>query len=198
MAGSLDADAVVHAGVGVVATQGWDRLSIRSVAAALAVTPMALYRHVADAAELRAAVLDAIVGASAEVQPTGDLAVDLADWARRFRADLERHPGVAAHLLVAWFDCPAALDRVEGLLALAADHGKDGFEAVALTNAVFTYVLMRCEAERQIREAGGVRRTLRDDGERPRRRLRALATHYTTARFDAHFEFGLQALVAAA
>jgi len=199
MPAGLDLSVITRTGVDVVASHGWDGLSTRSVATALGVTPMALYRYVADAAELRDAVLESIVAASAAVRSTGDLASDLADWARRFRRDLEPHPGVAAHLLIAWFDCPAALDRVESLLALAAEHGIEGFEAVARTNAVFTYVLMRCEAERVIRAAGVVRRSLRDDGTgRPRRHLRILASHYTTARFDAHFEFGLRALVAAA
>ena len=187
---------VLAAGVDVVAESGWAALSLRSVAEALGVTPMALYRHIVDSDKLRAGVLNRVVESLAQVSVTDDLEACLADWARRFHRDLDRYPGVAAHLLTAWFDCPAMLERVEDLLGLVSDHGLEGFEAVATVNAVMMFVLMRSEAERVVRAAGVVRRSLRTDrSRRPLPLLQSLAPHYTTARFDAHFEFGLSILM---
>ena len=193
---SLSPERIVEAGVALVGASGWSALSLRAVATELQVTPMAMYRHVADSEALRAAVLDHVVDGLAHPDASGDLSADLIEWARRFRSGLDDHPGVAAHLLTAWFGCPPMLERVEELLALVADDGVTGFEAVAATNALIMYVLMRSEAERVVRAAGVVRRTLRTASTtRDLPHLRSLSEHYTTARFDAHFEYGLAALV---
>jgi len=204
MAKLLDADAVTAAGVAVVREHGLQALSLRAVAGSLGVTPMALYRHVADSGTLTEAVMNAIVGDLARVRAgigaDGDLAdldADLTEWARRFHRDLIEFPGIAAWLLTHWFESGPMLERIDELLAAVGSRGLDGFRAVAVTNAVFTYVLMRTEAERQVRSAGVVRRQLRTaNASRPLPHLTSLADHYTTAEFDAHFEFGLQALIA--
>ncbi len=193
----LSTDSVVEAGVSLVERVGWARLSLRAVASELGVTPMALYRHAGGSESLKAAVVETIVRRSPSVESTGDVGADLAEWARRLHHHLGRYPGVAGHLLTMWFESPAMLERIDDLLGLVGEQGLDGFEAVAVTNAVFTYVLMRCEAERAVRTAGVVRRTLSAAGaSRPLDRLNALAPYYTTAQFDAHFEFGLRSLIA--
>jgi AcrR family transcriptional regulator len=193
----LDRTVVEAAGVSLVGEHGVQALSLRAVAGSLGVTPMALYRHVADSDALSEAVMDAIIRGSARIRDTGDASGDLADWARRFHDDLMAFPGVAGWLLTHWFECGPMLERIDELLCLVGNHGLDGFEAVAVTNAVFTYVLMRCEAEREVRSKGAVKRQLRvSKASHPLTRLHGLAAHYTTAEFDAHFEFGLQALIA--
>jgi AcrR family transcriptional regulator len=196
MVATLSYDAVIEAGVRVVEHAGWDGLSLRAVAGELAVTPMALYRHVGDSESLTAAVIEAIVERLPSVVSTGSAAADLARWARDLHDGLSRYPGMAGYLLTMWFESPATLERIDDLLGLMYEHGIDGFEAVAVTNAVFTYVLMRCEAERTVRTASAVRRTLRTAAaSRPLHRLNALAAHYATAQFDTHFEFGLRSLI---
>ena len=193
---ALDRAIIAAAGRRVVADSEWAKLSIRSVASPLGVSPMALYRHVADSADLARIVLDAIVERCPELRDGDDLASQLAVWARRLRDVLHQHPGSAGWLLTHWFECGPMLERIEALLALVDGHGVHGVEAVAATNALFTYVLMRCEAERQVRSAGVVRRQLKtSEVPRPLPHLRALAGHYATAEFDAHFEYGLQALL---
>lgn len=176
--------------------QGWSFLSLRSVAHEMEVTPMALYRHLPNSDALMAAVLESIVDRCARVIGTGNVAHDLCEWARQFQKDLVGFPGAAGRLLTHWFESAAMLDRIEQLLEMVHGHGIGGFEAVAVTNAVFTYVLMRCEIEEQVRGCGVVRRQLRLSGASRRLpRLTALSSHYTTAEFSAHFEFGLRALV---
>jgi AcrR family transcriptional regulator len=197
MATLLDPTVVTEAGVALVSEHGVRALSLRAVAGSLGVTPMALYRHVSDSEALSEAVMEAIVGRTARIGTSGDAREDLADWARHFHRDLMGFPGVAGWLLTHWFECGPMLERIDELLSCVAEHGLDGFEAVAVTNAVFTYVLMRCEAEREVRSKGVVERQLQvSNASRPLTRLAALAAHYTTAEFDAHFEFGLQALIA--
>ena len=192
----LTEDRIVTAGVGVVRRAGWGSLSLRSVASDLDVTPMALYRHVTNADSLSATVLERVVEGLEPVGFTGDVGRDLSSWARSARAHLHRFPGTAGHLLVNWFDSPAMLSTIEALLALTEEAGMEDAEAVACVNAVFMFVLMRVEAESIVRAAGAVRRRLNlSDAKDHLPRLRRLQQHYTTARFDTHFEYGLAALL---
>src|SRR4026208_1796445 len=61
----LDPTVVEGAGVALVGERGVQALSLRAVAGSLGVTPMALYRHVADSDALSEAVMDSIVRGSA-------------------------------------------------------------------------------------------------------------------------------------
>jgi hypothetical protein len=132
-----------------------------------------------------------------DVPRSGDVRADLSTWAHAARSALTPFPGVAAHLLTVWFEVPSVLGMIEDLLDVAYDGGLDGFEAVAAVNALFTYVLMRAEAEQTVRTAGAVKRSLAlAKSRRPLPRLRSLASYYTTAEFDRHFEYGLQTLLA--
>ncbi len=180
----------------MVAREGWDRLSVRSVAAVLGVTPMALYRHIPDAAALSAAVVDQIAGGVPAVDTTDDLADDLARWARAARDHLRQFPGTSAHLLTSWFASRAMLAKVEGLLRRVELAGFADAEMVAAVNAVMMYVLMRVEAERTVAAGGAVKRTLNLRGKDPELPLMSrLRRHYSTAQFDVHFEYGLAALL---
>ncbi len=191
----LSAEVVISAGTELVAESGWGELSLRAVAGRLSVTPMALYRHVPDSAALADGVLDEIASGLPGVGDSGDLGRDLDTWARSVLGHLRQYPGLAGHLLVRWFEIRPVLARIDELLERAQRDGLEGFAAVAVTNAVFTYVLMRAEAERQVRSAGTTTRNL-DDAALEFEHFGALAEHYTTAQFDAHFEFGLDALLA--
>ena len=193
---ALNHDSIVDAGMDLVRDEGWRRLSVRSVAARLDVTPMALYRHVSSSDALSLGVITKIAEGFVNVRDSGDAFADLEWWARRAHAALVPFPGAAGHLLATWFEVPPALRAVERLLEVAYAAGLRDFEAVAAVNAVFTYVLMRAEAEQTVRNAGAVKRSLKlaaAEGELPR--LSALAEHYTTARFDLHFDYGLRVLL---
>jgi len=179
-----------------VRESGWSALSLRAVATHLGVTPMALYRHVDDGSALTRAVIARIVAGFGVVARTGDAQHDLAAWARAARVVLREHPGAAGHLLVTWFELPAMLQCTEALLDIVHADGLRDFEAVAAVNSIVMYVLMRCGAEQSVRSAGTVKRTLElATAEVPLPHLTALAGHYTTARFDLHFEYGLDVLL---
>jgi len=193
----LSRESVIAAGLDVVRDRGWPALSIRAVAAELDVTPMALYRYVANGDDLAGAVMDHIIARMTEVARRGGADVDLAAWAHTARAALKPYPGAATHLFTTWFEMPSVLGVIEDLLAIVHDDGMDGFEAVAAVNAIFMYVLMRAEAEQTIRSAKAVRRSLHlARSHRPLPLLESLAGHYTTAELDRHFAYGLAVLLA--
>jgi AcrR family transcriptional regulator len=194
---ALTRQAIVEAGVDVARSGGWAALSLRAVAGNLGVTPMALYRHVADAETLNTEVLDSVATLVARVERTIDPWADVSLWARSARVALRSFPGIPAHLLTAWFNLAPMLGLVEDLLDRVHDAGLAEFEAVAAVNAVFMFVLMRAEAEQTVRTAGVAKRALQLSAVgRELPLLQSLSSHYTTAEFDRHFEYGLDVLIA--
>lgn len=190
----LSSDAVVAAGVQLVRREGVEAVGVRAVAAELGVTPMALYRYVADGDTLRAAVVTSVLAGLPDVPVTGRRADRFRAWATATRTVLAAHPGSARLLLRAWTEHPRALEVVEQLLGAARGLP----DPVAASNAVFAYVLMRVEAEEALRTTGGLRRQLRALGAGKDRfpLLWANAAEYSVARVDEHFAFGLDALLA--
>jgi AcrR family transcriptional regulator len=190
----LTSEAVVEAGVDLARAEGLDAVSLRATAAALGVTPMALYRHVADSETLSARVIVEIVARMPVVVPEPGSVEPFRRWATEARAVLRPFPGMANYVLVHWFELPAILVTVDGLLGVAVDLGLGEFEAVAAANAVFTFVLMRVMAEQAVRDAKEVRRSLA----LPRSGVPHLREHrrfYEVAQFDAHFTYGLDLII---
>jgi len=190
----LSFQAVINAGVDSVREHGLDGLGVRALAERLGVTPMALYRHVDTAAALESAVIEQVLAGVPPISgvETWDRGVRV--WAAGARARLAAHPGVARHVLTRWFRLPQVLDWIEALLAASERSSMTGSAGVAAVNAVFTFVLMRVEAEDAIRNAGVLRRKLPRDKRRwPR--LYANVAEYEVAQLDRHFEFGLDAIL---
>ena len=192
MRGPLDRSTILQAGCELARRDGVDAVGVRSVARVTGATPMALYRYVADAEDLRDAVLAELCGS---LPASPDCVGDLTRWAHAFRTWLIEVPGLARLALLRWFELPPLLDVVEALLTVVAHAGLDGFELVAAANSVFSYVLARGELEEAVR-AFGVHRALPwADDDAPRPLLRSLRVEYEVARLDEHFDFGLQLLL---
>lgn len=194
---ALGESVVVAAAVRRATRSGVDTVGMRSVAADLGVTPMALYRHVGDAQALRCAVIDEILRDLPVV--TGDGAWDqrCRAWAHEARDVIARVPGLAHHVLLHWIDLPAVLASLESLVGTMERDAPIGVDAVAGANALLTYVLMRAQAEERVRGQGQERdlSTLRSR----REELPHLWKHrqeYQRARLDEHFAYGLDALLA--
>jgi AcrR family transcriptional regulator len=186
---TLDRSTIVFAGCQLARRDGLETVGVRSVAGAVGVTPMALYRHVSDADDLHAAVLAELC----ESLPNRPESIDdLRRWAHNFRAWLIGVPGLPRLILIRWFELPPLLDIVEALLEVFSRVGLAGFELVAAANSLFSYVLARAELEETVR-ASGVHRSLRWDHDgTPRPLLDSLRDEYAVARLDEHFDFGLQ------
>jgi AcrR family transcriptional regulator len=90
---------VVTEALAVIAEDGVQALTMRSLAARLGVVPGALYHHVRNKQQLQDLVLDGVL---AEVDVHLDLSLpwaeQLKDLAHRLRQVLEAHPGIAAIL----------------------------------------------------------------------------------------------------
>jgi AcrR family transcriptional regulator len=90
----LTTDRIAAAALKVVDEGGVSAFTMRAVAEALGVTPMALYHHVADKAALAALVIDAAAREAPFPNPTGDWREDLMAMARWSRRTTLAHPGV--------------------------------------------------------------------------------------------------------
>jgi AcrR family transcriptional regulator len=192
MAASLDRATIVSAGCLLARRDGVESVGVRSVARLAGATPMALYRYVSDAGDLRDAVL-ARLCASLPLAP--DSVDDLPRWANGFRAWLLDVPGLPRLVLIRWFESPPLLDLVEALLNVFSRVGFAGFDLVAAANSVFSYVLSRGELEEAVR-ASGVHRSLAwDDSAASRPLLNSLREEFEVARLDEHFGFGLELLL---
>jgi AcrR family transcriptional regulator len=193
----LDRPTVIDAGATVARASGITAVGVRAVAAELGVTPMALYRHVADAADLHAAVVDLALAGLPDVPDAGPWDDRCRWWAHETRAVFVAFPGLAHHVLLDWTRLPPLLRSVERLSTMLADEGPAGTDVVAGANAVFTYVLARSEAEEAVREGGlerelAVLAAMADEVPFLWANRRELAV----ARVDEHFAFGLDALLA--
>lgn len=191
---SLDRATIVAAGCELVRRDGIDALGVRSVASTVGVTPMALYRHVAGAGDLR----DAVLAGLCESLPARPESIDdLLRWAYDFRAWLLGVPGLPRLVLIRWFELPPMLDVVESLLTVFSREGLEGFDLVAIANSLFSTVLARAELEEAVR-ASGVRRSLPwAQGQTEHPFLSSLRDEYAVARLDAHFDFGVRLLLRA-
>jgi AcrR family transcriptional regulator len=191
----FDQDDAIAAGLAVVRRSGFESISLRAVAAALGVSPMALYRVVRDGDQLRSIIVD---GTAKDLQPRVEASLEetLRAWADRSYVTLCSYPGVAGYVLVHWTELPGWLGIVDRLLAQAGAEGVEGPIAVGQVNAVFAFVLSRAQLHDSLREAP--RRTLQllDSSGDGFPFVRANRDQFVVAETDRHFSLGLTALLA--
>ena len=84
---------IVSAALAMIDAHGEKAFSMRKLAAALNVDPMAIYHHHANKAALMQAVLDAMLREFSPPATTGDWRQDLTALCHEFRALGHRHPG---------------------------------------------------------------------------------------------------------
>lgn len=98
-AAGLTLDQITAAALTLIADQGLPRLTIRSLATRLGVTPSALYNHVADRTGLIDAVLERVLGGiELHTDPGLPWPEQLTVLAHRLRKVLQDHPGTAGVL----------------------------------------------------------------------------------------------------
>lgn len=146
----LTREDIVRAAMRLADSEGLDGLSMRRLAEALGVTPMALYRHVSNKDEILAEVVGAVLrGAGLPDVGAGDWAGWLAAAAHQLRTLLVEHPGALGVFCREPVTTPAAAARLaEGLERLqAAGFGTD--EAARAYAAVHTYTIGFCSPPRR-------------------------------------------------
>jgi TetR/AcrR family transcriptional regulator, tetracycline repressor protein len=140
--GSISRDQVVKAALKVVEGGGYEQMTIRSLAATLGVSPMALYRHVRDKDDLLDEVVDRLLAKAWRPHGSEDdwraWVAEAADRLRRFLvaepAGLHvylRHPVVS----------PAAIARMEAMMRVLGRSGADEEATRTAYAAIHTYTL---------------------------------------------------------
>lgn len=187
---------VSKAAARVVRRDGVDGVTMRSVAAVVGVTPMALYRCFESGDALRRAAVSAALERIPNPPTEGSPAARFSAWAHAARPRLRITPGLAAVCLTDWPELHEGCRIMEGLLAVAAAHTDNPHEQVAIANAVFVYVLTRVIAERAVLARGKERKLPAVEAE-PRRfpRLVKVQSQFRTIDADRHFGVGLDALL---
>jgi AcrR family transcriptional regulator len=119
---------VLRTAVELADRNGMDATSMRRIAEALDVTPMALYKHVAD----REAMLDGMVDLVVEEIDAADDAPADAEWRRRVRTRIltsrtviSRHEWARDAIETRTRSSPVVLSYMDSLMAMLRDGGFD-------------------------------------------------------------------------
>jgi AcrR family transcriptional regulator len=154
--GSLTRELILDAAE-ELAREGWDSLSMRSVAARLNAAPMALYNHFADKDELVDALLDRVLSRFEPPPPTGDWLEDLRAFARAHRKVLTDHAWAVSPLFNHPTPGMSAVVVGEHALGIIRRGGVTNDEAVAIFSGVIAlnYGWSSFTAARQLDPAAG-------------------------------------------
>ncbi len=139
---ALTRDRVVAEALSVIAADGAGALSMRGLATRLGVVPGALYRHVRNKEQLCDLAVDGVL-AEVDTWASPDLgwAGQVRVLARRLRAALEDHPGIAALLKTRDPLGPHSLALAEAFLAALQDAGLAARETAQAFSLVYDYTL---------------------------------------------------------
>ena len=198
----LSRERIVKAALALVDDEGLAALSMRRLAAALGVDPMAIYYYLPNKAALEDAIVEAVV---ADVEDPGfrrkpSLHEFVVSAGRAYRAALLRHPRALPLVVNRNLATPTSLKVADNMLGLFVEAGMTSAEGVATLNIFAIYV-----------EGAALRESLRpeqpqaDDHEGLRRMQDALPPtefpNLTRAiaggkmmNPEEEFEFGLRAL----
>src|SRR5580704_5682545 len=139
---ALTRERVVAEALAVIATDGAAALSMRGLAARLGVVPGALYRHVRNKEQLCDLAVDGVL---AEIGTQVDHALAWPDriraLARRLRAVLEDHPGIAALLKTRDPLGPHSLALAEAFLTALPEAGLPRRQTAMAFSLVYDYTL---------------------------------------------------------
>lgn len=143
---SAKREEILEAALAIADERGLAGVSMRAVAQAVGVTPMALYPHVKDKAGLLDAMLGRMLGRLYEEAP--ELADQNADWRTRLAAFAHTartlstgHPWVTALLFARPAVTPDAVRTVDFVYTALLDAGVPHNEVPRLERLVSTFVL---------------------------------------------------------
>lgn len=137
----IDRDSILDAGLAVADDVGVDRLTMQAVARRLDVTPMALYRHVADKADLLDGVVEKLLREVELPDPASPAEDQLRLMGRSMRAVARRHPTVFPLLLQRPATTPAARAARDRVLELLGEMGVPEDDRARVERLVSTMVL---------------------------------------------------------
>ena len=138
---ALDRERIVTAALAIVDREGVPALSLRRLADDLGVTPMSIYWHVADKAELLELVGHAVL-AEAEIPPrAGTWQDQLRDIHRAMIAMFYRHPNAGQLVIGRARYGPGGLALFERILAILLDTGFEPQAAFDAYQSLYLFTL---------------------------------------------------------
>jgi AcrR family transcriptional regulator len=137
----IDRAAVLAASLQLADEQGLAAVTMQSVADRLGVTPMALYRHVANKADLLDGVVESILLEVPLPDPTDDWATRLGALARGTRLAARRHPEIFPLLLQRAAATPGARRTRDVVYEALREAGLGEDDVVQLERLMATAVL---------------------------------------------------------
>ncbi|WP_222426738.1 TetR/AcrR family transcriptional regulator [Amycolatopsis rhizosphaerae] len=144
----LTEDKIVRAAIDLADAEGIEALSMRRIATELGSGTTSLYRHIRGKDELIELMVDAVYGEEPIPERGGqDWREALADFARRFRHSLLRHPWLAQQASQRPALGPNVIARSDHALGLAAEATPDPTRAALIVGAITTHVLGSVAAE---------------------------------------------------
>lgn len=119
----LDRTRVLHAGIALADRDGFDALSMRSLASELGVVPMALYKHVADKDDLVGGMIDTLVEGYGTPPPDAPWRDAVRGQILAARSTLEQHPWLRPAIESRTQRTPAVLAYMDALAGRFIEGG---------------------------------------------------------------------------
>jgi TetR/AcrR family transcriptional regulator, tetracycline repressor protein len=140
--GSLSREDIIGAAVTIVEAGGYEEMSIRSLAGDLGVAPMSLYRHIRDKDDLLDEVVSRLLARVWRPAASED---DWQEWiveaAACLRQFLVSQPAALRVYLSHPVVSPAAVERMDAMMAVLRRAGLDEPAARAAYGALHTYTI---------------------------------------------------------
>jgi AcrR family transcriptional regulator len=137
----LTTDRIVDTAMHLMASQGYDAVSMRSLAKALDTGPASLYQHVANRDELDQLVIDRIAGQLDIPEPDPERWADqLKELLRQMRDLFHDHPGSARAAMAQIPTMEGSMRAAEGIMAVCVAGGISPQAAAWMCDLAALYV----------------------------------------------------------
>ncbi|GAA1439200.1 TetR/AcrR family transcriptional regulator [Leifsonia poae] len=137
----ITVERITDAALEIVATQGYDALTMRSVAALLDTGPASLYAHVVNKADIDELIIGRLCNQLVLPEPDSDTwREQIADVCAQLRDQYLAYPGVSRAALSMIVTNLDVLRINEGMLAILIAGGVEPHEAAWTIDALFLYV----------------------------------------------------------
>jgi AcrR family transcriptional regulator len=197
---ALDRGRIVQSGLRIVDSEGVEALSLRRLAVELGVTPMAVYWHVRDKAELLDLIGERVLEAVDVPAPAGDWRRQLRDVHLAMLRPLLQHPNAVELMIgrarfgaagIALFERILAILRGAGLSPEAAF---DAYQSLYLFQLGFTATARRSPEFRQVQAQGAAYLRSLDPGAFAA--IAEVAPHIGARSLEEQYEVGLDVVIA--
>lgn len=185
----LDVERIAAAALAVLDARGLAGFTMRAVAEALDVTPMALYHHVEDKAALAVLVVEAARRDTPVPDPTGDWREDMWRMASWMRESTRAHPNVARLRATFRVWTPDIVGMTERWVGFWTASGLPAADAVRAANLCSLAIIGIVEQEAALRDLDPPDRAILAAAPNARRAFEA------SGRGGEDFEFLVRALI---